>query len=90
MGTNSTFAILESKKVLAWGSSKNGKLGFELPQGKNYELPREVISFSFDKHEVFQIAAGPFHTICLTNKGKILTMGNSKDGKLGIKPAVEG
>ena len=89
-GTNSTFAIFESKKVCSWGSSKNGKLGFELPQGKNYELPREIISFSHDKHEIYQIAAGPFHTVCLTTRGKILVMGNSKDGKLGIKPAGEG
>ena len=30
-GTNTTFAIFENKTVFGWGSSKNGKLGFELP-----------------------------------------------------------
>ena len=84
MGTNTTFAMIDDGKVLAWGSSKNGKLGFELPQGKNYELPREVVRLA--GHTIYQIAAGPFHTLCLTTKGKILAMGNSKDGKLGIKP----
>jgi alpha-tubulin suppressor-like RCC1 family protein len=33
---------------------------------------------------VNQIASGPFHTVCLTSEGKIYSMGNSKDGKLGI------
>jgi len=42
-GTNSTFAILESCEVLGWGSSKNGKLGFPLANGKNYQLPKEII-----------------------------------------------
>lgn len=81
-GTNTTFAIFDSGKVCGWGSSKNGKLGFELPQGKNYALPREVTFLR--SMDVQQIAAGPFHTLCLTNRGKIFVMGNSKDGKLGI------
>jgi len=82
MGTNTTFAILENKRcVYGFGSSKSGKLGFELANGKNYELPKEIISLK-DK-TIFQIAAGPFHTVLLTATGKLLTMGNSKDGKLG-------
>jgi alpha-tubulin suppressor-like RCC1 family protein len=32
---------------------------------------------------LYQIAAGPFHTIMLTTEGNLLSMGNSKDGKLG-------
>lgn len=82
MGTNTTFCIFDSGKVNAWGSSKNGKLGFDLPQGKNYELPREVTALG--SLDVVQIAPGPFHTLCLTNRGKIFVMGNSKDGKLGF------
>ena len=31
MGSNNTFAIMGTKCVLAWGSSKNGKLGFKMP-----------------------------------------------------------
>jgi hypothetical protein len=40
---------LESGNVLAWGSSKNGKLGFPLSNGKNYELPKEVTSLEDQK-----------------------------------------
>ena len=46
MGNNCTFAILSNNKVFGWGSSKSGKLGFELCGGKNYDLPREIISLS--------------------------------------------
>jgi alpha-tubulin suppressor-like RCC1 family protein len=46
MGTNTSFAILENRKVLAWGSSKSGKLGFPLSNGKNYELPKEIVSLN--------------------------------------------
>jgi alpha-tubulin suppressor-like RCC1 family protein len=80
-GTNSTFAILETGHVFGWGSSKNGKLGFALSKGKNYDLPREIITL--DGNMLYQIAAGPFHTILLTTEGNLLSMGNSKDGKLG-------
>jgi len=88
MGTNTTFAILENLNVFGWGSSKGGKLGFELANGKNYELPKEIIALK-DK-EIFQIAAGPFHTLLLTVDGKMLSMGNSKDGKLGYSVAGGG
>lgn len=50
MGSNSTFAIMESKSVFAWGSSKGGKLGFELAAGKNFTLPKEIISLR--DHEI--------------------------------------
>jgi alpha-tubulin suppressor-like RCC1 family protein len=39
-GTNNTFAILDTYQVYGFGSSRGGKLGFELAKGKNYELPR--------------------------------------------------
>ena len=45
-GTNTSFALLESKSILAWGSSKNGKLGFSMGNGKNYELPKEIITIN--------------------------------------------
>jgi len=86
-GTNNTFAILDTFQVFGFGSSRGGKLGFLLAKGKNYELPRLVISL--DAYEIFQIAAGPFHTILLTLDGNLLSMGNSKDGKLGYELLIE-
>lgn len=85
MGTNSSFALLENQKVFAWGSSNSGKLGFKLAGGKNYMLPKEIIELKAQKVVLYQIAAGPFHTLLLTRDGKVYTMGNSKDGKLGFE-----
>ena len=36
------------------------------------------------KEHVTEFASGPFHTLALTNSGKIYAFGNSKDGKLGL------
>ena len=82
MGTNTTYAVLQTCKVFAWGSSRNGKLGFHMANGKNYDLPKEMISLE-GKGQIYQIAAGPFHTLLLNTEGVIYSMGNSKDGKLG-------
>ena len=51
MGTNNTFAITDTSQVLGFGSSKNGKLGFSLSKGKNYDLPREIITLS--EYEIY-------------------------------------
>lgn len=85
MGTNTTFAILKTSPsvVMGWGSSKNGKLGFPLANGKNYDLPKEIVNLK--DIEIYQIAAGPFHTLLLSVDGKLYSMGNSKDGKLGYE-----
>ena len=90
MGTNSTFAILGSGRVFAFGSSKSGKLGFELANDKNYVLPKEIISLGPGAEDVSvaQVAAGPFHSLVLTTEGVLYAMGNSKDGKLGIESAA--
>jgi len=48
-------------------------------------LPREIRALK--DVDVYQIAAGPFHTILLTVDGNLFAMGNSKDGKLGFKPS---
>ena len=53
-----------------------------MANGKNYPLPKEIISLK--ELKVFTIAAGPFHTLILTQDGLLYTMGNSKDGKLGF------
>jgi alpha-tubulin suppressor-like RCC1 family protein len=74
---------MESGQVFGWGSSKSGKLGFDMANGKNYPLPKEIISLK--DLNIYSIAAGPFHTLVLASDGSIYSMGNSKDGKLGFE-----
>ena len=58
-GVNTTFAILESNQILAWGSSKNGKLGFPMANGKNYRIPKEIIAVNNFPRPI--ISCRPFH-----------------------------
>jgi alpha-tubulin suppressor-like RCC1 family protein len=47
---------------------------------------------TLEKEKIYQFAAGPFHSLALTEKGEIYSFGNSKDGKLGyeeIRPNVQ-
>ena len=61
----------------------NDRLGDRISHGKNYPLPKEIISLK--DLNIYSIAAGPFHTLVLASDGSIYSMGNSKDGKLGFE-----
>jgi alpha-tubulin suppressor-like RCC1 family protein len=78
---NTSIAIDKSYICYVWGSGKHGKLGLN-SDDKNYTQPRKL--FTMFKEEITEFAPGPFHTLALTNSGKIFAFGNSKDGKLGI------
>lgn len=51
MGTSNAFCLLRNGKSLCWGSSKDGKLGVEIPEGRNFEQPKEMITLG--PHKVF-------------------------------------
>lgn len=36
------------------------------------------------QHKIIEIAAGPFHTLALTDQGTLFAFGNVKDDKLGV------
>jgi alpha-tubulin suppressor-like RCC1 family protein len=78
---NTSIAIDKSYMCYVWGSGKYGKLGLNADD-KNYSQPRKL--FTMFKEQITEFASGPFHTLALTNSGKIFAFGNSKDGKLGI------
>lgn len=48
--------------------------------GNNFLTPLRVKSL---RHRVVDLAMGPFHTVCLTEQGKVVTMGLNPDGQLG-------
>lgn len=44
--------------------------------------PRKISGLQ--EHKIIEIAAGPFHTLALTDEGKLFAFGNVKDDKLGV------
>ncbi len=68
---------------MCWGSSKDGKLGLETALDRNFTQPKELVTL--EKEKLYQFAAGPFHSLALTENGEIYSFGNSKDGKLGYE-----
>lgn len=87
LGSNHTLCILRNGKVMCWGSSKEGKIGLESALDRNFLIPRELIAL--EKEKIFQISAGPFHSIALTESGFVYSFGNAKDGKLGFEDAKQ-
>ena len=81
LGASHSLCLLRNGKVLAWGSSKDGKMGLEGAMDRNFLTPKEITTL--DNISVYQMAAGTFHTLILTEEGEIYSFGNSKDGKLG-------
>lgn len=83
LGSSHTLCLLRNAKVLCWGSSKDGKMGLDAALDRVFLIPKEMITL--EKERIFQIFAGPFHSLALTEDGSIYSFGSSKDSKLGIK-----
>ena len=75
--------ILKNGKVLTWGSSKDGKMGLEYAQDRNFLTPKEIIAL--DEEDIYELSAGVFHSLAISREGEIFSFGNGKDGKLGYE-----
>lgn len=83
LGSNHTLCVLRNGKVLCWGSSKDGKMGLDTANDRNFLTPKDLIAL--ERERVYQVSAGPFHSMALTENGEIYTFGHHKDGKLGFE-----
>jgi alpha-tubulin suppressor-like RCC1 family protein len=71
-------ALLESGKVVAWGTNGSGQLGNGTTKGS--EVPHEVSGLS---EKVTAIAAGGIVSLALLESGKVVAWGNNNYGELG-------
>jgi len=83
IGSTHAMCILRNGKGKVWGQGKHGKLGLEGIADRNFSLPKDLVLL--EKERLFQVAAGPFHSMALTEEGDLFTWGNAKDGKLGYE-----
>ncbi len=83
LGSTHSMCLLRNGKVMVWGAGKFGKLGLEGIAERNFSQPKELTTI--DNNKAYQMAAGAFHTMVLTEQGELYSWGNSKDGKLGYE-----
>lgn len=89
-GGSSTFALLSSGQIVAWGANARGQIG-NTPRA---EL--EVTAYArgvaasptpvLDITDAVQIAAGADHALAVTRDGSVFTWGYNLAGQLGVHP----
>lgn len=82
-GGNHTGVVTDDGKLWICGSNIHDKLGLEgiTTGSKKTFKPVELMS----THRVIQVACGDYHTLCLTDLGKIYVWGGSLHKKRGDK-----
>ncbi|ERN14979.1 ultraviolet-B receptor UVR8 [Amborella trichopoda] len=74
-----TMALTTDGQLWSWGGNSN----FELGRGNNINDWRPQPVPSLDGVRIIQIASGGFHSMALTDDGKVLTWGHGRHGQLG-------
>ena len=69
LGMFHSVCLLQNGGGYIWGGGKNGKLGIEDSRNQNFTVPKPLSSL--EKQVVTQFAAGPFHTVAMTERGKV-------------------
>ncbi|XP_063039488.1 serine/threonine-protein kinase Nek9 isoform X3 [Engraulis encrasicolus] len=95
-GSDGTFLVTESGKVLACGNNDNNKLGLnqgitglkhqpgEGYQGVPYTITPTLVK-QLARFKIQIIAPGKTHTAAIDERGRLMTFGCNKFGQLGVK-----
>ncbi|TFK24771.1 RCC1 domain-containing protein [Coprinopsis marcescibilis] len=85
-GLRATFAVDEAGEVWAWGMNSVGQLGIgERGDGVSQPTRLPVLSpANLDGDRVVQVEGGEFHTLFLTEQGRVYACGACNDFQLGI------
>merc|ERR1719428_2652141 len=83
-------ALTGKGKIFTWGAGPATGL---LRDGETslVETPREVWEWEDNKDlgDLARIAAGPYHTLAMTEKGHLFSWGMGSEGRLGFEPNTE-
>ncbi|XP_035276081.1 serine/threonine-protein kinase Nek9 isoform X3 [Anguilla anguilla] len=95
-GSDGTFLLTESGKILACGNNELNKLGLtqgisgiknhsgEAYQGIPYTTSLTLVKL-LARYKICTIAPGKTHTAAIDERGRLLTFGCNKYGQLGVK-----
>ncbi|WOL03353.1 ultraviolet-B receptor UVR8 [Canna indica] len=79
-----TMALTSDGQIWNWGANSNGELG----RGNAVSDWRPQPITSLKDHRIIQIASGGYHSLALTDTGKVLSWGHGGQGRLGY-PSVQ-
>ncbi|XP_042457559.1 RCC1 domain-containing protein RUG3, mitochondrial-like isoform X3 [Zingiber officinale] len=79
-----TMALTSDGHIWNWGANSNCELG----RGNNLSDWRPHLIPGIDEHQIVQIAAGGYHSLALTDTGKVLSWGYGGHSQLG-HPSVQ-
>ena len=84
-GEQHSFVLTSLGRVFAMGSGQQGQLGYNdyLFKSNLFDIT-SMFSLGADE-KIIHIACGSDFNIALTNKNKVLSFGDRKNGKLGVK-----
>jgi alpha-tubulin suppressor-like RCC1 family protein len=77
-GEYHTLVLTNSGEVYAWGDNRSGQIG----NGRRVQsIPIKVNGLNGEK--VIQISCGYYHSMALTESGRVFSWGNNESGQLG-------
>jgi alpha-tubulin suppressor-like RCC1 family protein len=87
--------VTHDGNLIAWGKNQNDGLltnNFNPRSSEEYiqrPIHLDLPNPEEGKHDIASVAVGAFHTLVLTQRGKIFVWGNNSDGQLGLGKLVK-
>ncbi|KAM6548662.1 hypothetical protein CsatB_020338 [Cannabis sativa] len=78
-----TMALTEDGKIWNWGGVDITNSNYELGRGDNIGGWKPTLVTSLEDVRIIQIASGGYHSLALTDDGKVLSWGHGGHGQLG-------
>ncbi|XP_063314714.1 probable E3 ubiquitin-protein ligase HERC6 [Pelobates fuscus] len=84
-GTNHSMAVCNQGNVFSWGEASEGELGTGQSKQRN-PIPRRISGLSNTR--IIQISCGHFHSVALSEDGRVFSWGQNNAGQLGLGKKV--
>ena len=77
-----SLALTTGGQVYSWGDNSQGQLGYDTANDSDYSAVPTLVSALSGK-TITAIAAGSFHSLALTDEGRVYSWGYNLNGQLG-------